>query len=165
MNQGDSVKDYLKRPEVYFSFAIYCDNEPEDLLNRISFEWGEMKGRRLQIKELLYFASETPFELYKVYTKGHWKSTMRELTMILEKARNAESRYDNLEEKYESQPIPPMTFRNNVSELPGQYTSQFNNWSWKSQANCKVLHLEVDKGEIKFIEKIVEVAKKKKLFE
>ena len=150
MNQGDSVKDYLKRPEVYFSFAIYCDNEPEDLLNRISFEWGEMKGRRLQIKELLYFASETPFELYKVYTKGHWKSTMRELTMILEKARNAESRYDNLEEKYESQPIPPMTFRNNVSELPGQYTSQFNNWSWKSQANCKVLHLEVDKGEIKF---------------
>ena len=30
------------------------------------------------------------------------------------------------------------------------------------QANRKVLHLEVDKGETKFIEKLIEVAKEKK---
>ena len=35
--QGDSDEDKLKHPEVYFSFSMSCDIEPEDLLNRISF--------------------------------------------------------------------------------------------------------------------------------
>ena len=53
----------------------------------------------------------------------------------------------NLEEEYETRPIPSMTFRKNVPKLPGQDTQQFKNWPWKIQANQKVLHLEVDKGE------------------
>ena len=51
----------MKHLEVYFSFAMNCDIEPEYLLNRISFEWGEMKGRRLKIKDLPYFLSEIHF--------------------------------------------------------------------------------------------------------
>ena len=35
--QGNSDEDELKHTEVYFSFAMSCDIEPEDLLNRISF--------------------------------------------------------------------------------------------------------------------------------
>ena len=69
--QGDSDEDELKHPEVYFSFSMSCNIEPEDLLNRISFEWGEMKGRRLQIKDLPSFLSEIPFALYKIYNQGH----------------------------------------------------------------------------------------------
>ena len=42
--QGGYDEDELKHPEVYFSFAMSCDIEPEDLLNRISFEWERMKG-------------------------------------------------------------------------------------------------------------------------
>ena len=61
----------MKHPEVYFSFAMSCDFEPEDLLNRISFEWGEIKVRRLQIKELPSFLSETPFAINKIYNQGH----------------------------------------------------------------------------------------------
>ena len=38
-------------------------------------------------------------------------------------------------------------------------------WPWKIQANRKILHIEVDKGETKFIEKLIEVAKEKKYFE
>ena len=67
--QGDSDEDELKHPEVYFSFAISCNIELEDLLNRISFEWGEIKGRRLQIKDFLSFLSETPFTLYRIYNQ------------------------------------------------------------------------------------------------
>ena len=52
-----------------------------------------------------------------------------------------------------------MTFRKNVPKLPCQDTQQFNNWPWKIQANQRVLHLEVDKAETKFIEKLIEVAK------
>ena len=66
INQGDSDEDDLKHPKVYFSFAIYCDIEPEDLINRISFEWGKMKGQRFQIKDPPSFASENPFSLYKL---------------------------------------------------------------------------------------------------
>ena len=69
--QGDSDEDELKHPEVYFSFAMSCNIKLEDLLNRISLEWGKMKGRRLQIKDLLYFLSKTPFGLYKIYNQGH----------------------------------------------------------------------------------------------
>ena len=60
---------------------------------------------------------------------------------------------------------PPIDFSKNVPKLPDQDTQQFNNWPWKIQANRKMLHLEVDKGETKFIEKLVEVAKEKKYFE
>ena len=58
-----------------------------------------------------------------------------------------------------------MTFRKKVPKLPGQDTQQFNNWTWKIQANRKVLHLKVDKRETKFIEKLIEVAKENKYFE
>ena len=106
-----------------------------------------MKGRRLHIKDLQSFCSETPFALYKIYNQGHWPSIIRELTTILEKARDAAMKDGNLEEEYETRPIPPMTFRKNVPKLPGQDTQQFNNWPWKIQDNRKVLNLEVDKGE------------------
>ena len=135
-----------------------CDIETEDLLNRISFEWEKMKGRRLQIKDLPSFLSETPFALYKIYNQGNWPSIIRELTTIIAMARYASTKDDNLEEEYETRPIPSMTFRKNVPKLPGQDTQQFTNWPWKIQANRKVLHLEVDKGETKFIEKLIEVA-------
>ena len=82
--------------------------------------------------------------------------------MIMEKARNMASRDDNLEDKYEARPIPPMNFHKNVPKLPCQDTSLFNNWLWKVQANRKVRHLEVNKGEIKFSDKLIEVAKEKK---
>ena len=77
--QGDSDEDELKHPEVNFSFAMSCDIKPEDILNRISFEWGGMKGRRLQIKDLPYFLSETPFALYTIYNQGNWPSIIREV--------------------------------------------------------------------------------------
>ena len=105
-----------------------------------------MKGRRLQIKNLPSFASETPFALYKIYNQGHCWSIIQELTTILEKARNSSSMDDNLENKYEARPIPLMVFCKNVPKLPGQDTSQFINWTWKVQANRKAIHLEADKG-------------------
>ena len=135
IKKGDSDEDELKHPKVYFSFAMSCDIEPEELLNRISFEWGGMKGRRLQIRDLLYFLSETPFALYKIYNQGHWPSIIRKLTTIMGKARDAVTKDNNLEEEYETRPIPPMIFRKNVSKLPGQDTQQLNNWPWKIQAN------------------------------
>ena len=75
--QGDSDEDELKHPEVYFSFSMSCDIKPEYLLNRISFEWGKMKGRRLQIKDLPPFLSEIPFALYTIYNKRNWPSIIR----------------------------------------------------------------------------------------
>ena len=69
--------------------------------------------RRLQIKDLPSFLSETPSALYKIYNQGHWPSIIRELTTFMGKARDVAKKYDNLEEEYESRPIPPMTFREN----------------------------------------------------
>ena len=100
----------MKHPEVYFSFAMSCYIEPEELLKRISFEWEKRKGRRLQIKDLPSFLAETPFALYKIYNQGHWPSIIRELTTILGKAKEATRKDENLEEEYEARPIPPMTF-------------------------------------------------------
>ena len=76
MIQGDSEEDELKHHKVYFSFARSYDIEPEDLLNRISFEWGELKGRQLNIKDLPSFTLETPFALYKLYNQEHWRSNI-----------------------------------------------------------------------------------------
>ena len=124
--EGESDEDELKNPEVYFSFAMSCDSEPEELLNRISFEWGDLKGRMLQIKDLPYFLSETPLALYKIYNLGHWPSVIRELTTIMGKSRDATTKDDSLEEEYETRPIPPMNFRKKCSKItrPGHTTIQ-----------------------------------------
>ena len=75
--------------------------------------------------------------------------------------RNAALKDDNLEEGYETRPIPPMNFRKNVPKLPGQDTQQFNNWPWKIQANRKVIHLEVDKGETKLLRNLLKLQRKR----
>ena len=84
--------------------------------------------------------------------------------MILGKAKDAARKDNNLQEEYEARPIPSMTFRKNIPKLLGQDISQFNNWPWKIQENQKVLHIEVDKGKTKFIDKLIEVAKEKEIF-
>ena len=163
-NQGEVDEEELVNPEVYFSFAMSCDVEPADLLEGINIEWGRMKGKKLFLKELASFTSETPFAFYKMYNTGHWETIIAELNVILEKAREAASEAGDLEDEYVSRIIPPMTFRNNAPKLPGQDTSQLKKLPFKVQGNRKVLHLEVDKKETKFIERLIEVAKEKNYF-
>jgi hypothetical protein len=53
------VKGDLKNPIIYFSMAIATNEEPEELLARISHEWHWHMGIILKVKDLQSFESET----------------------------------------------------------------------------------------------------------
>ena len=49
------VKGELRDPTIYFTFAFATDEDPQDLLYRVSHEWHRRDGSLLKLKELQTF--------------------------------------------------------------------------------------------------------------
>ena len=59
-------EDEFVNPTEYFSFAISCDKNPNNLVERMSFEWICVDGQKLMIKDLLlrpFLSIETPISM------------------------------------------------------------------------------------------------------
>ena len=61
-------------PTVYFIFAVLCEKDSKDLVEMMSFEWSRMNGKKLMIKDLTSFSTETPIAVYHLYNNGHMES-------------------------------------------------------------------------------------------
>jgi hypothetical protein len=46
------VKDQVHGPIIYFAFAFATDEEPGELLARVSYTWHNRGGNILKVKEL-----------------------------------------------------------------------------------------------------------------
>jgi hypothetical protein len=77
--------------------AIAIDEEPEDLLVRISYEWHRRGGIVLKIKELQSFESETILYLFNVFTSTFKQTVLVELCDILSKAQDLAQEMDPME--------------------------------------------------------------------
>ena len=44
-NDGDNREEELQDPDVYFAIVFSPDEEPEEIVERISCEWGRMNGK------------------------------------------------------------------------------------------------------------------------
>lgn len=148
--------DEYKVPTVYFSMAISLDHDPEDFLSSLSIEWGRVGGVKLEMKHLQTFNSSTPVAVYLLYNLGHQPTLIKELTTILEEARNI-GMENSMEENWEE--VPSLTFRLNVPRLPGQDTSAFNKYSRQENMARKVLHVECDTKQENYVKELVQIAK------
>jgi hypothetical protein len=157
-------KDEFKNPVVFFSMAIATDNEPEELVNRISMEWSKAGGRRLSIKNLQSFKSETIIALFNVYTATKKDTLLSELNKILTLAL-AEIQEDDSDELLGVFEVPKMDLRLQVPKLPGQDVSHFDKLPYQTKNNRKVLHIECDKDDAKNIRRLVQYAKEALLFQ
>ena len=167
--QNPNGPDEYTDPTVYFTFCFSCDEDPEELLERLSAEWGRMKGGRLEVKELASFATVTTHVLYCLHNQGHIKTIIMELTGILTTARDlteAEGMLNFEDDGFDgNRAVPRLGLRRNVPKIPGQDTSQFNNYPNHLKQARKCFHLEVDKSEVTWISLLIEQAKSKNLLE
>ena len=125
---GDTREDdELQDPEVYFAIAFSSDEAPDDVVNMICCEWGHMNGKKLWLKSITSFQTETHIAIYHMLNLGHQKMIAVELTKILESAHELEAEVE-LDYVHEGVPIPEFTFRLNVPKIPNQDTSVFQNW-------------------------------------
>ena len=63
----------------------------------------------------------------------------------------------------ESWKIPMMVNRSIVPKVPGQDTSQYLNWLWKEAEKRKELHLECASEDMKQVQALADVAKRRDL--
>ena len=86
--------DELQDPEVYFAIAFSSNEEPEEVVDRISCEWGRLNGKKMWLKAIPSFKTETPVAIYHLLNSGHQRTLITELKQILEQARDAEAQVE-----------------------------------------------------------------------
>jgi hypothetical protein len=100
------VKGEICNPVIYFSMTIATNEEPEDLLVRISHEWHRRRGIVLKVKELQSFESEAILCLFNVFTSTPKQTVLAELCDILSKAQDLAQEMDPMEFFWDAADIP-----------------------------------------------------------
>ena len=157
------LDEELQNPEVNFSIAFSSDEKPEDVVDRISCEWGRLNGKRMWLKTINSFTTETPVAIYHMLNTAHGATILKELNDILTDAKDRETEKDMFY-KWGLEDIPQLALRLNVPKFPGQDTSVFQGWPKRMQWYRKVLHIECDVGKSEMLRDLVELAKSRNLF-
>ena len=166
------VKGELRDPTIYFSFAVATDEDPEELIARVSHEWHRRGGNLLKVKELQTFESETILCLFNVFTSTPKKTILFEFQEILEEALVMASELEPAEFHFDlsdrpstnKSNLPAIELRQMNPKTPGQDTSHYNKLSWKALACRKVYHVECDSRYLMQIKRLAQLAKDDGLF-
>ncbi len=141
------------------------DEEPEDLLARVSHEWHCRGGILLKIKELQTFESETILCIFNIFTSTPKKTILYEFQEILEKAMKEAQEHDSTDFLFDfndlpaNSSLPAIELRLQNPKLPGRDTSHFKKLSWKAQVNRKAYHVECDSCYSVEIKRLTQLAK------
>jgi hypothetical protein len=144
------VKGEVRNPVIYFTFTFVTNEDPEDLLVRVSHKWHRRGGIVLKVKDLQTFKSKTILCLFNIFTSTPKKTVLHEFKEILSKAQQMAQEFDSLDYMFDLNDLPThstllaIELRLVNPKLPGQDTLHFNKLSWKAQANRKVFHIECD---------------------
>ena len=84
--RGDDEDDLID-PEVYFQCCISSDEEPEVILERVSFEWAKIGGNRLEVKQISSFFTKPAVTLFHMRINASFATLMPELRRMLEETR------------------------------------------------------------------------------
>jgi hypothetical protein len=76
-------KEEFRDPTVYFSMIVSTEVKPQELIDRITHEWVQLGGARLQIKDLQIIESETVVTFFRVSTMTPKSVLLAELKKIL----------------------------------------------------------------------------------
>ena len=76
-------------------------------MEQISCEWGRLNGKKMWLKAIKSFQTETPVAIYHLLNSGHQATILAELKGILEEAHDRESDLDMVY-KWEGHDIPEL---------------------------------------------------------
>ena len=154
------------------NFAIGVDEDPKEVVNTLSLEWGRKGGTWMAIKSLQAYHTAVGAVLHRFYNGVNWVTVGQKMEQILEMARiagmesEAEESMVEVEEITGWKKVPNVSFKLNVPTIPGQNAQQFEKMENSREIgfNRKALHAEVDKLDLEYFTKLVKIAKEEGLF-
>jgi hypothetical protein len=155
-NRGGEADDELIDPEVYFQCCISCDEEPEVIMERVSFEWARIGGGRLDVKQISSFSTKPAVTLYHVRSNANFSTLVPELRRML-----AETRDKAMEEveDFFGVDVPEFTLQVQMPKITGQNTQQFQGWTWRQQNLRKTIHVIAESDRVKYMQELFSYAK------
>lgn len=153
----ERVVDELVDPVVYFQCCISWYEEPEYILERVSFEWAQIGGNRLEVKQLSSFSKRPAMMLYHVRNNSIFSTLAPELKRMMEETRD--KAMEEVEEFFGVGEVPEFTLNVQMPKISGQNTQQFQGWSWGQQNWCKTIHVVAESDKIQYMQELFSYAK------
>jgi hypothetical protein len=165
-NEVEGDDEAMVMPEVYFTISFSCDKDPQKVLDRIAGEWGKLGGKKLYIKEVASFATQTVVNIFHLRNDNTLETIMAEFRSILQEAKAiAETEDPENAGHYSWMGVPDLGLRKLMPKITGQDTSLFQGWSGRQHEMRKTLTIEADEKHVEMLQYWVETAKNRKLFE
>ena len=143
-------------PEVWTQLCISCDEDPEDLLERCSYEWRKIGGVRLQVKEIAAFSTKSAATFYFMNSGANLGRVKEEVKRIIVDA--IQIGIDQVDEFY-SRGVPDFALKLATPRIEGQNTQVFRDWSWSKQNMRKTIHVDVETANVPYMHDIIRIAK------
>jgi hypothetical protein len=144
--------------------VIATDLPPRSLINGIKTKWEANGGEKLQVKDLQSQESKVVLALYYVFTGTPYSIILKTLGSILLDATSIhEHEGMRLEgnDNYNPLSIPGISLCSQVPRLKGVDVSSFNKLPYHVRENRKVLHIEMDPEDKKYLKDLIQLAKER----
>lgn len=155
--RGGEDEDELIDPEVYFQCCISCDEEPEVILERVSFEWARIGGNRLEVKQIASFFTKPAVTLFHVRSNASFTTLVPEIRRMLEETRD--KALEEVDDFYGVGDVPEFTLNAYTPKITGQNTQQFSKWNWRQQNLRKTLHVITEADKVQYMQELFSYAK------
>ena len=76
-------EDGLKDPEVCFTFCVSCDDEPEEIVERVRHEWRRRGGNKLEASELRCLETAPAMVLFNISNEGNLHAIRAEALRLM----------------------------------------------------------------------------------
>eukprot|EP00956_Cyclotella_meneghiniana_P000636 scaffold685_cov48-Cyclotella_meneghiniana.AAC.2 len=143
-------------PEVWTQICISCDVDPDDLLERCSYEWSRIGGVRLQVKEIAAFATKSAATFYFMNSRADLVRLKEEMKKVIVEAMRIG--VDKVEDFY-TRGVPEFALKLATPRVEGQKTQVFKDLSWSQQQLRKTIHIDVEAGNVPYMHEIIKIAK------
>ena len=155
-DEDEEGEEAMIDPEVWTQLCISCDEDPEELLSRCSFEWKKIGGNRLQVKEIAAFATRSAATFYYVRSDANLGGMKHETTRLLLEAR--EKGTEKVQGFY-PRTLPDFALKTATPRIEGQDTQTFKGWPTRKQNWRKTVHIDVRAEDVAYIHELVNIAK------
>ena len=76
----------MEDPEVYFTFCVSCDDEPEEIVERVRHEWRRRGGNKLEVSELRCLETASAMVLFNISNEGNLHAIRAEALRLMKRA-------------------------------------------------------------------------------
>jgi hypothetical protein len=150
----------LKDPTIYFQFAISCDDDPSEILERVRPQWFYMEGQKLEVKTIQALKVFPTHVIWNM-TSNDTEAIAHELRTMMREVREINVDENNFDDPDPSKDIPSFSLTSKQPRLTGLNTKAYSKLSYEEQNHRRAIHIECSDKDADFLRWLI--AKMKKL--